>query len=77
MALENNIPAFPTMEQQEDERISTTAGMTLLDYFAAKAMNALMIRNYQGVHSDLATGLSISAYEQAAAMLQARKKHIK
>ena len=59
----DNKYAFPTSSDEFD-------GMTMLDYFAAKAMQALITE----------TGLSVGnwaddAYEMAWLMMQSRKKY--
>jgi hypothetical protein len=53
-------PAFPTLGH--------ASGMSLRDYFAAKAMQALI--DNDGLFSEIPT----QAYELADAMLKARKK---
>jgi hypothetical protein len=64
-----NIPAFP----QSNERvvasisISKSQGMTLRDYFAAKAMQALI--DNDGLFSEIPT----QSYELADAMLKERE----
>jgi hypothetical protein len=45
-------------------------GMTLRDYFAAKAMQAMETRNASGTYHSRA----IHAYEQADAMMKAREE---
>jgi len=61
----NNPPAFPTGNIAPD-----TFGMTLRDYFAAKAMQALAsIDELDMTHDDYARW----AYKQADAMMKARK----
>lgn len=55
-------PAFPVQEAYE---MSTEQGMTLRDYFAAKAMQALIHKNYFDVAAK-------EAYQMADAMLSAR-----
>jgi hypothetical protein len=67
-------PTFPA--QFFDERAT---GMTLRDYFAAKAMVVLMAEK-DGPNDDCpgsprfeCTGVALIAYEQADAMLEARK----
>jgi hypothetical protein len=69
-------PAFP----QKEPLTSDHHGMTLRDYFAAKAMAAFISEPVQGVEQplfhDLGNGTSIdiavSSYEMADAMLKAR-----
>ena len=60
----NNIPAFPVA--YGGGRIE---GMTLRDYFAAKAMQAMTHRGEANVQM-----VSIQAYAMADAMLIARNK---
>ena len=62
-------PAFPTVL---DDGCSWTQGMTLRDYFAAKAMQGILCSG-KGIHSDQFM-LSRDAYEVADAMLEARSK---
>jgi hypothetical protein len=65
-------PAFPTIgDVSHSPNWVTEYGMNLLDYFAAKAMQAQLInRDPKAVHSDIAA----NAYEYAAAMLAEREK---
>jgi hypothetical protein len=64
-------PAFPV---HADERNITRYGMTLRDYFAAKAMQALITSR----HTDYENGwydeamVAASAYDMADAMMNAR-----
>ena len=44
-------------------------GMTLRDYFAAKAMQSLLMSDYSG---KVCPGVAIDAYQMADAMLKAR-----
>jgi hypothetical protein len=60
----NNEKAFPNPHLRDD------SGMTLRDYFAAKAMQAMETRNASGTYHSRA----IHAYEQADAMMKAREK---
>jgi hypothetical protein len=68
--MKHNPPAFPPMHDPNTHEF----GMTLRDYFAAKAMQGAMsgcaVRGEVIMYSDLA-GLS---YEMADAMLKAREK---
>lgn len=62
-------PAFPTTQYATGIAASASNGMTLRDYFAAKAM--------QGFASNLGPGVTFNsraeiAYEWADAMLKAR-----
>jgi hypothetical protein len=61
----NNKPAFPC----EWSKVSYTPGMTMRDYFAAKAMQALCQDQRLSVLSTVG-----QAYEIADAMMQAREK---
>jgi hypothetical protein len=67
--MSNDIPAFPINDAYA---MGTEQGMTLRDYFAAKAMQAFT-RNVgwradQGVFEEIAQG----TYRQADAMMKAR-----
>jgi len=62
----NNPQAFPLHPQQWAKE---NKGMTLRDYFAAKAMQAMETRNASGTDYSRA----IHAYEMADAMLKARE----
>ena len=60
--------------------VSPSAGMTLRDYFAAKAMQVLVAEYWAGVHANRhgahegwKDGLSFDAYQMADAMLAARE----
>lgn len=76
----NSGPAFPCEEVQEmssgSRRIIYHQGMSLRDYFAAKAMQAL-IPPYDERGDDIAWdayGTAIEAYKYADAMLTQREK---
>lgn len=71
----NNPPAFPVEGMVNGDSVSKMAqGMTILDYFAAQAM--------QGIMSDIKTEgmdyetLALNSYEIAQAMLKEREKHL-
>jgi hypothetical protein len=73
--MKEHIPAFPYLDLTPnylETRATQTSGMTLRDYFAAKAMQAQIGR------WDLVTGnedrIAKSAYELADAMLKARNE---
>jgi len=68
----NNPPAFPSGNEVTlgDLRSSGHSGMTLRDYFAAKAMQAMETRSASGTYH----GRAIQAYAQADAMLKAREE---
>lgn len=68
---ENGGPAFPCETIAEDESgeyRTPYQGMTLRDYFAAKAMQEMLGGNYQFM-----TQIARDAYIMADAMLEARK----
>ncbi len=69
----NNPPAFPVQSVYIEDQETNSRGMTLRDYFAAKAMQAAITgcatRGEVGLYSNWA-GL---AYEMADAMLKARE----
>lgn len=61
-----NQPAFPTAENNYEKDYSDS-GMTLRDYFAAKAMQALIGGGTNAINADM-------AYLQADAMMERRQK---
>ncbi|WP_208456725.1 hypothetical protein [Burkholderia gladioli] len=63
-------PAFPCMH--EGSTRSDTPGMTLRDYFAAKAMQGLLYANSVYSTSSYSDELSERAYQIADSMLKAR-----
>lgn len=63
---DNGGPAFPVFPETSAGHASAFQGMTLRDYFAAKAMQGLCER--YGHDSDIAR----NSYELADAMLRAR-----
>lgn len=68
----NNPPAFPVAYSEDQD---FHKGMTLRDYFAAKAMQAIV--GIQEAHDvavtgDFKTTTALYAYEMADAMLKAR-----
>jgi hypothetical protein len=65
-------PAFPTAEIFHDE-VVYTGGMTMRDYFAAKAMQSLLARSTYGTIEDDPRDLSSVAYDYADAMIKARE----
>lgn len=62
-----NEPAFPNVDFSVN-KINGASGMTLRDYFAAKAMNGILAREPKGLFSNWAK----VSYEIADAMLKAR-----
>ena len=63
---DNNEPAFPCDSFQEK-------GMTLRDWFAAKAMAAML--SIENVHfNNSETEIATWAYQQADAMMEVRKQ---
>jgi hypothetical protein len=65
-------PAFPFWS--DSDGLAQYSGMTLRDYFAAKAMQGLMGRVWGDLPTDeLFTVWSKSAYAMADAMLKARE----
>ena len=63
--------AFPHQYKSAPDQLTVCLGMTLRDYFAAKAMQSLLARTeFKGSAIDYAS----IAYEQADAMLKAREQ---
>lgn len=82
----NGGPAFPGgfSETEKDDHVRPfNAGMTLRDYFAAKAMQIMWDaydKGYCGLNNQDAPNVEIisnGAYQMADAMLKARAKWIK
>jgi hypothetical protein len=68
--MSNKEPAFPTLDHHQD------AGMSLRDYFAAKAMQSEVVKDkfYVGMDKPHWTKQAArTAYMMADAMLEARK----
>ena len=70
MSKDNGGPAFPELNTEASYRES---GMTLRDYFAAKAMPALLLEMHQTGMAPI-KGIAAVAYEMADAMLLERAK---
>ena len=72
----NNPPAFPhTVEYKGSDcgGIVSYGGMTLLDYFAAKAMQGMLAGLLAYGHDIVWNQIAEDAYKQADAMLKARE----
>lgn len=73
---DNGGPAFP--ETGERGKAAGGEGMTLRDYFAAKAMTECLrsLHDDEGVYPDehWRVGVAMEAYAMADAMLEARKQ---
>lgn len=65
--------AFP-FSPSDNSTVESRYGMTLRDYFAAKAMQGLVGDGALRCAADRIYALSALAYQQADAMLEARKK---
>lgn len=63
-------PAFPVLHWINGESTGAEEGMTLRDYFAAKAMQAEMT---DGIHENDFAWSAARAYKMADAMLKARE----
>lgn len=75
MKIENGGPAFPCngIPVSEELKLSTT-GMTLRDYFAAKAMQGMAGSDEHCRDGWAQSDIAIQAYQLADAMLEARKQ---
>jgi hypothetical protein len=66
----NNDPAFPVLIVNRPKKLHKYNGMTLRDYFAAKAMQSMNSReDYVDAPAD---AIALDAYALADAMLKAR-----
>lgn len=66
--------AFPLMPTQElwDRGLTIECGMTLRDYFAARALQMIVINDMSGRPENFRDHYAKGAYEWADAMLRAR-----
>ena len=65
-----NEPAFPAMHF---DLADNEHGLTMRDYFAAKAMQAIMAGQYPITKKhDAASRIALAAYQMADAMMEAR-----
>lgn len=78
--IETGGPAFPVQYSNEADgpTVMPHVGMTLRDYFAARAMTACYAEycahaNVQGYEEDWKMGVALDSYEMADAMLKARE----
>lgn len=69
MSNKNSEPAFPTRDDNYDEKYSGP-GMALRDFFAAKAMQSIPLSIELNEQKLIAT----AAYQMADAMLKAREE---
>ena len=68
----NNPPAFPLTSNWHNE-LKQYNGMTLRDYFAAKAMQGMLAGLLGYGHDIMWDQIAKDAYKQADAMLKARE----
>ena len=70
----DNSPAFPVMFTERDDALCKSEGMTLRDYFAAKAMSgyAQQILADGRLNEEILRTIAGASYELADAMLKAR-----
>jgi hypothetical protein len=64
----NNTPAFPVLIVDRPKELIQYNGMTLRDYFAAKAMQTFLLNERASMQDD-----AIDAYKMADAMMKARE----
>lgn len=71
MNIKNGGPAFP-----HDGQVDYTGGLTVRDYFAAKAMEAIIIGNAASIAvcGEGAVGMAKDAYKMADEMLAERER---
>jgi hypothetical protein len=70
-ARRNGGPAFPSFNYITQENRENPQGMTLRDYFAAKAMQSII--DQQDAHRGEVDSAAWMAYRMADAMMEARK----
>ena len=76
--IETGGPAFPCHPEIIPQKERDFAGMTIRDYFAARAMTACYAEycahaNVQGYEEDWKMGVALDSYAMADAMLKARE----
>ena len=73
--IDKNCPAFPCTEANYSDPKWTSDGMTLRDYFAAKAMQSELYMKIRNIHENSFTDEDIAkwAYKTADAMMKARE----
>ncbi len=69
----NNPPAFPVQSVYIEDQETNSRGMTLRDYFAAKAMQGLLRQYPDHLMNSPANEVACDAYSMADAMLKARE----
>ena len=78
MSKDNGGPAFPVAEVFDERRVEVTqygsAGMTLRDYFAAKAMQGMLYERIKIEGDATVSNLARDCYRMADAMLAERAK---
>lgn len=76
----NNPPAFPVLIVDRPEELTHFNGMTLRDYFAAKALQGMFANpddgheNYDLSYEDYVKEIARCSYKMADAMLAAREQ---
>ncbi len=65
-------PALPITRKSNGELLYQSAGLTMRDYFAAKAMQTLLIAQPKDWPMGFDVSVSVAAYQMADAMLKAR-----
>jgi hypothetical protein len=70
----NNPPAFPKPKlMQQAVSFDHEDGMTLRDYFAAKAMQGMVANSSYSINDWSKRDIAIQSYEMADAMMKARE----
>lgn len=81
MSEKESIPAFPTFNVRDNGTFTLSGGMSLRDYFAAKALQGLLSAPADAISQDSGPNsmgsneyAALEAYRFADAMLEARAK---
>ena len=75
MSADNGGPAFPAnRDMAHNSNLDHEPGMTMRDYFAAKAMQAVLAQDGLCMAGRWRDGVALGAYMMADAMLAARAK---
>ena len=68
-----DIPAFPVFPETGGGHASAFQGMTLRDYFAAKAMQGFLSCVYDEIEPSESQGFAVVCYALADEMMKARE----
>lgn len=74
MSKDNGGQAFPRVVEQPNGYMQAVEGMTLRDYFAAKAMQAMVASPAYYIDGWAQSDIAVQSYQMADALLAERSK---